>query len=75
MLLRFYNFYKEDVNTDEETTKANLIDFHDGLDNTLTACGFSQIYVRHPFDFLLMYCANSDCPTDALYRIIEYGRN
>lgn len=75
MLLNLHNFFKDDVNTDEKTTKENLRDFLEGLNNLLTVCGFSQVYLRHPFDFLLLNCANSDCPTDAFYRIAGFGRN
>lgn len=75
MLLKLHNFYNDDANSDEETTKENLNDFIDVLNNTLTDCGFSQIYLRHPFDCLLLYCANSDSPIDAVYRITGYGRN
>lgn len=75
MLLRFYNFYSEATNDDREIIAQNLLDFCDELNNTLNSCGFAQLYMRHPFDCLLMYCANSFDPIDALYCVNNYGRN
>ena len=62
MLLKFYNFYNGAENTDRNTIAQNLMDFYDELNCTLLSCGFAQIYVRHPFDCLLLYCANSYDP-------------
>ena len=75
MLLRFYNFYHEAENTDRNTICANLLDFMAGLNGTLNACGFAQVYMLHPFDCLLMYCANSEDPIMTLYSITELGRD
>ena len=75
MLLRFYNFYSETENTDHQTANENLMDFHAELDEMLYSCGFAQTYLRHPFDCLLLYCANSFDPVTMLHTVIEYGRN
>lgn len=75
MLLRFYNFYSDAASDDRNTIAGNLMDFYDELDNTLINCGFAQIYVYHPFDCLLLYCANSDDPIVTLHSVIDYGRN
>ena len=75
MLLRFYNFYSETENTDHQTANENLMDFHAELDEMLYSCGFAQTYLRHPFDCLLLYCANSFDPVTTLHTVIEYGRN
>ena len=75
MLLKFYNFYDEADNCDPNTIGGNLMDFYDELNSVLISCGFAQIYVRHPFDCLLLYCANSYDPIDTLYLVIENGRN
>ena len=75
MLLRFYNFYSETVNPDHQTTNENLMDFHAELDEMLFSCGFAQTYLRHPFDCLLLYCANSYDPITTLHTVMEYGRN
>ena len=75
MLLKFYNFYHEAKNTDVDTICANLMDFKDELNIVLDSCGFAQIYMCHPFDCLLMYCANSYDPIYTLYSVTEYGRS
>ncbi|MBQ1902888.1 MAG: hypothetical protein II168_00830, partial [Ruminococcus sp.] len=66
MLFRFYHFYNEAQNTDNDTIKSNLMDFYAELNNLLIQCGFARLYVRHPFDCLLLYCANSDDPINAM---------
>ena len=75
MLLRFYNFYSAAENDDPNVIAQNLMDFYEELDSTLISCGFAQLYVRHPFDCLLLYCANSYDPIDTLYCVNNYGRN
>ena len=73
MLFRFYRFYSEANNIDELTINGNLLDFYDELNNRLIQCGFARLYVRHPFDCLLLYCANSDNPIVAMNTLNEYG--
>ena len=75
MLLRFNNFYSQAINDDRDKIAQNLMDFYEELDRTLISCGFAQLYVRHPFDCLLLYCANSYDPIDTLYCVNNYGRN
>lgn len=75
MLLKFYNFYYEAENSDPNTICGNLMDFYEELNGVLISCGFAQLYVRHPFDCLLLYCANSYDPIDTLYGVIQNGRN
>lgn len=75
MLLKFHNFYFDADNENRNAIAGNLMDFHDELNGVLISCGFSQIYERHPFDCLLLYCANSFDPIDALYCVMENGRN
>ena len=71
MLLHFYNFYHDAEQTDKYTIGGNLIDFYEELDGLLLSCGFAQIYVRHPFDCLLLYCANSYDPILTLHYLNE----
>lgn len=73
MLFRFYRFYNEANNNDELTINDNLLDFYAELNNLLIQCGFARLYVRHPFDCLLLYCANSDDPIVAMNTLNEYG--
>ncbi len=75
MLLKFHNFYYEADNSDPNTIGGNLMDFYEELNGVLISCGFAQIYVRHPFDCLLLYCANSYDPIDTLYCVNQNGRN
>lgn len=71
MLLKFYNFYDGSPNVDENSIAQNLMDFYDELNAELNACGFAQIYEMHPFDCLLLYCANSYDPILALQLVNE----
>lgn len=71
LLLHFYNFYHDAEQTDRYTIGGNLIDFYEEMDNLLLSCGFAQIYVRHPFDCLLLYCANSYDPILTLHYLNE----
>ena len=73
MLLKFYNFYYEADNCDKYTIGGNLMDFYEETNNVLASCGFAQIYLCHPFDCLLMYCANSYDPIDTLYCVMQNG--
>ncbi len=75
ILLKFYNFYCEADNCDKYTIGGNLMDFHEETDSVLTSCGFARLYVRHPFDCLILYCANSYDPIDTLYCIVQNGQN
>lgn len=75
MLLRFYNFYYEAKNEDRNDVCGNLLDFKEELNSTLMLCGFAQIYMRHPFDCLLMYCANSYDPIQTLHSINSSEEN
>ena len=74
-LLKFNNFYNEADNCDEDSVRGNLMDFYDELNTALIECGFAQLYVCHPFDCLLLFCANSYEPIDALNCVMNYGRN
>jgi hypothetical protein len=74
MLLRFFNFYNEAANDDPVSIGGNLMDMSEELNALLISCGFAQVYVRHPFDCLLLWCANSYDPIDTLYQVIERGR-
>ena len=72
MLLRFHNFYHDADNMDQNTICANLLDFKDEMNSVLNSCGFALIYMLHPFDCLLMYCANSKDPILTLYSVMGF---
>ncbi|MBQ8967248.1 hypothetical protein [Ruminococcus sp.] len=75
MLLKFYNFYFGADNDSRESVRANLMDLRGELNYALNSCGFARLYVCHPFDCLLLYCANSFDPIDTLYCVIQNGQN
>lgn len=45
--------------------------YNEELNALLVECGFAQLYVRHPFDCLLLYCANSYDPILTLHLLNE----
>lgn len=79
MLLKFCNYYRdaesEDMKRGHEPDKYEindrLMDFYDELNGALLSCGFAQLYVRHPFDCLLLYCANSYDPILTFHLLFE----
>lgn len=79
MLLKFCNYYRDAENEDRKynhepdkyEVNDRLMDFYDELNGTLISCGFAQLYVRHPFDCLLLYCANSYDPILTLHLLNE----
>lgn len=50
---------------------ARMHDFFEETNVELARCGFSQLYPRHPFDWLIMFCANSSDPMEAFRLICE----
>ena len=79
MLLKFCNYYRDAETEDRKhghepdkyEVNDRLMDFYDELNGTLISCGFAQLYVRHPFDCLLLYCANSYDPILTLHLLNE----
>ena len=72
ILLRLFTFYYDAENTDENIIAQNLMDFYDELNLVLSGCGFARIYPAHPFDCLILYCANSYDPVLTLSYINEF---
>lgn len=64
IILKLFDFYPADGReyTDEQSIRDDLYDFYDEVNETLALCGFSQLYMRHPFDWLMIFCANSPDP-------------
>ena len=79
MLLKFYNYYSDaeaaDQAQEHEASKyeinERLMDFRNELNDVLFSCGFALIYERHPFDCLLMYCANTYEPIVTMHTLNE----
>ena len=77
ILMKFYNFYRsyqlstKRLNMDEEDINACLYDFFDETNEELANCGFVQMYLRNPFDWIILFCANSPNPIDYLKDFIQ----
>ena len=79
MLLVFSNYYDMAVSEDEKHNHVpdkseivrRLMDFAEYLNSKLGECGFVRVYECHPFDCLLLYCANSQDPILTFHAIIE----
>lgn len=64
IILKFYSFYESLDNMSEQEIQYNIEDFHEELDDLLVKCGLGQLYVRHPFDHLIMLCAKHPTPVE-----------
>ena len=77
ILMKFYNFYRsyqlstKKLNMDEKDINACLYDFFDETNEELANCGFVQMYLRNPFDWIILFCANSPNPIDYLKDFIQ----
>lgn len=71
MLLHFNNFYSEAVNDSQKKIESNLSDFCSELNDRLELCGFAPIYLGHPFDYILLACANNLEPIVTFYEVNE----
>lgn len=82
ILMKFYNFYrgmeKEQKKTDTKDIEkiydfinGNLYDFFDETNKELAECGFVQMYIRNPFDWIILFCANSIAPISCLQDFLQ----
>ena len=72
IILILYDFYidkKEMLEPDEQEIIADWRDFHAVVDSALINCGFSPLYERHPFDWLILFCAKHPYPIEAFYSL------
>lgn len=51
--------------------KEDWDDFYKETSKLLAKCGFVQMYARNPFDWLILYCANSIDPMDTLRELLQ----
>lgn len=74
IILYFYTFFDSDKieNFDEEDIRKNALDFYEEINKCLFECGMAQIYVRHPFDYLMCFCAMSLYPIDTFHELNKY---
>ena len=76
IILMLFDYYGEDFSEeelDEEEIKSCWEDFYVTVNDQLLECGFAPLYVRHPFDWLILYCANSTEPVE-LFRDLSAKR-
>ena len=77
ILMKFYNFYRgyqlitNKLDICEVDINENLYDFFDETNDELARCGFVQMYFRNPFDWIILFCANSPNPIDYLKDFIQ----
>ena len=69
IILYFYIFFFELINENEEDIRNNALDFYEEINTVLFDCGFSQIYMRHPFDYLIVFCAMSPDPLETFWEL------
>ena len=69
ILLAFYNFFA-DPNIAE--ADGDLYDeFMANTNEILARCGYVQLYMRNPYDWLFLYCAFQNDPLSAFQNIID----
>lgn len=80
IILFFYEFYATALLNAEKNAPGDAMDFGEEyedfkveLDNILLECGYVQMYLRNPFDFIIVYCAKTCNPLDTFRTLIaEY---
>ena len=79
VLLKFCNYYRDVEEADKSRSTAiskyevnsRLMDLYGELNRALNQCGFSMIYPLHPFDCLVLYCANTFDPILTMHLLNE----
>ena len=79
VLLKFCNYYRDAEEADKSRSTAiskyevnsRLMDLYGELNRALNQCGFSLIYPLHPFDCLVLYCANTFDPILTMHLLNE----
>ena len=72
IILYFFSYFYVIENSDENKIRNNALDFYEEIDELLFEVGFSPVYVRHPFDYLMMFCAMSPDPLGTFQEINSY---
>ena len=75
IILKLFTYYPFDSEEglSEQNIRDRLYDFYDETNLELAECGFAQLYMRHPFDWLIIFCANSPDPIE-LFRELSSKR-
>lgn len=72
IIMLLYDSFGETPATDNpDEIDARMHDFFEETNSELAQCGFAQLYPRHPFDWLIMFCANSSDPMEAFRQICD----
>ena len=71
-ILYFYDFFYVVENDDEDAIRNNALDFYDEINALFFEVGFAPVYVRHPFDYLMIFCAMSPEPLETFWELNSY---
>jgi len=77
VIMEFYNYYRAKENKPVDGDKENLMimgdlrEFYDEVNGSMAECGFVQLYLRHPFDSLILFCAKSAYPIVTFKNLID----
>jgi hypothetical protein len=77
IIMEFYNYYRLKEMNPVDGDKENLMimgdlkEFYDEVNGSMAECGFIQLYLRHPFDSLILLCANTANPIGNFKDMIE----
>lgn len=77
ILMKFFNFFyhlqNEEESRSSQDIRSDLEDFYAEVNSVMSECGFVQMYVRHSFDWIVLFCSNSNNPVDKFQGLIEAG--
>lgn len=72
IILKLYAFYADTINWDDDDIRENGLDFYSQINELLYESGFSPLYVRHPFDYLIIFCSMSLDPVATFGELNKY---
>jgi len=64
IILQLYDFYEDVYEENERYIRDSLEDFYTETNALLMKCGLAHLYVRHPFDWIIIFCALSTEPVE-----------
>lgn len=80
VLMKFYNFFGKSILSSEDLSDRSDEKRRDDFDEfmvetsrTLIRCGFGELYVRNPFDWIVLYCAHCGNPLDSFRELLDEG--
>ena len=66
IILKFYEYYLDKVYESRDDIEKFIDDFYSEINLELTEVGYSILNVKHPFDWLILYCAYKPEPIMSL---------